>query len=175
MRSYIEDTKTEGEEIIGEGRFSWLCMALAMAPFWIGLILVYVALQLVAHSALLADKIPAQVLDYGFIAILVVGIFQYLMKALPWVYLEIVATTHRIVYSRGFFTRRTVEVAINRLQGVNLRQTFLGRIFNFGSLTIFGIGVDEIVLPPIANPVEFRRSVQEAVTASQNSHDASFL
>ncbi len=173
MRKYIEETSTPGENIVGEATFSWLFLFLSMAPFWFCLIVVYLGFEVLTHSSL-GIKIPADVIRYAFLGVFVVGIWQYLAIALPWVNTEIAVTNRRVVYSHGFFARRTAEIAINRLEGVNMNQSFTGRIFNFGSLVIFGIGVDEVKLPPIANPIEFRRAIQEAVT-SATTPDASFL
>jgi uncharacterized membrane protein YdbT with pleckstrin-like domain len=171
---YLQDTATPGEQIIGVANFSWLYLAFAMTPFWVGLIFVYVAFQFLTHNQLVASHVPPVVMNYGFIAVLVVGIVRYMMMAMPWLTMEIAATTTRVVYSHGVLSRRTEEVAINRLEGVKLNQSFTGRMFNYGSLSLYGVGTDEIILPPISNPMEFRKAVQEAVNMSQSS-DANFM
>jgi hypothetical protein len=40
-------------------------------------------------------------------------------------------------------------------------------------VTIAGVGVEEVRLPPIAQPMHFRKAIQEAINESQ-SRDARF-
>jgi hypothetical protein len=40
-----------------------------------------------------------------------------------------------------------------------------GRIFDFGTLVVRGMGVGELVLPPIARPLVFRKAIEKARTS----------
>jgi len=40
----------------------------------------------------------------------------------------------------------------------------LGRIFNYGRVMVRGMGVGEVVLPPVEDPISFRRAIEEAKT-----------
>jgi hypothetical protein len=40
----------------------------------------------------------------------------------------------------------------------------LGRIFGYGRIMVRGMGVGEVVLPPISNPIAFRRAIEKART-----------
>jgi hypothetical protein len=43
-----------------------------------------------------------------------------------------------------------------------VRQSFLGRIFGYGTVRIEGTGVDAVITPDIADPVGFVRAIQTA-------------
>ena len=75
---------------------------------------------------------------------------------------EIALTNRRLIYKRGWISRTTDEINLNRLEEVNLQQGVLGRILNYGKLVCKGTGAGEIKFPTIAKPVEFRKLVQEA-------------
>jgi uncharacterized membrane protein YdbT with pleckstrin-like domain len=172
--NYLEKTAIDGEMLIGRASFSWLYLLIAMAPLWLTLIVAYVALKyLTGHY--MTGIIPPRIIDWGFVALLVIGTWRYLSMALPWVSMEIAVTTARVVYSRGLLARQVDEIAITRIQGINLNQTLLGRCFDFGSLCIIGNGVDQINLPPIAGPVAFRKAIQEALTGIHASDDEPFM
>ncbi|MDE2351021.1 MAG: PH domain-containing protein, partial [Alphaproteobacteria bacterium] len=56
----------------------------------------------------------------------------------------------------------TNEIALPNIEGVKVEQSFWGRLFGFGRVRIEGTGVDAVELPTIANPVEFRRAIENA-------------
>ena len=44
----------------------------------------------------------------------------------------------RIVYKRGFIRRHTVEINMDKVEGVDVDQSILGRMLNYGDITIRG-------------------------------------
>ncbi|MEY4964558.1 MAG: hypothetical protein RL274_141 [Pseudomonadota bacterium] len=76
--------------------------------------------------------------------------------------IEIGITSHRFVERYGLFTMRTNEIALPNIDGVKVHQSFLGRIFGFGTVQIEGTGVDRVITPHIADPVGFVRAIQTA-------------
>jgi uncharacterized membrane protein YdbT with pleckstrin-like domain len=51
---------------------------------------------------------------------------------------------------------------IDRIEGVDVAQGILGRILGFGFVSVRGMGVGEVPLPAIAEPVEFRKAIERA-------------
>ena len=82
---------------------------------------------------------------------------------------EIVLTDQRLVYKTGWITRNTQEVTLNRLEEINLKQGFWGRIFDYGRLDIHGTGVGLIDLPNIDSPLEFRTAIGNAKSKYKNN------
>jgi uncharacterized membrane protein YdbT with pleckstrin-like domain len=75
---------------------------------------------------------------------------------------EIGITSHRFVEKYGLFTMRTNEIALPNIEGVRVHQSFLGRMFGYGTVKIEGTGVDSVTTPLIADPVGFVRAIQTA-------------
>jgi uncharacterized membrane protein YdbT with pleckstrin-like domain len=74
---------------------------------------------------------------------------------------EFVITNRRIVIKEGFIARRTFEMNLSKIETVNVDQTVMGRILNYGSITIIGTGGTKETFHNIARPMAFRRAFQE--------------
>jgi uncharacterized membrane protein YdbT with pleckstrin-like domain len=95
----------------------------------------------------------------GFIGI---GIIIFIsMMVRKWT-TEIGVTSHRVVEKKGLFSLRSNEIALPNIEGVKVEQSFLGRIFGYGTVRIEGTGVDAVTTPTIADPVGFVRAIQTA-------------
>lgn len=74
---------------------------------------------------------------------------------------ENVITNRRIIIKRGFIARDTFEMNLSKIESVNVDQSVLGRIFNYGSVTIIGTGGTRETFHNISKPMEFRKAFQE--------------
>jgi uncharacterized membrane protein YdbT with pleckstrin-like domain len=73
---------------------------------------------------------------------------------------EIVGTDRRIIYARGFIQRQSVELHMDKIESVDVDQTMLGRIFDYGDVTIRGTGNTLEPLRKVDRPIEFRNEVK---------------
>lgn len=105
----------------------------------------------------------AHLLILGVLLLPVVVGLYFLAKALiRWKATELAVTNKRVIAKFGFISRRTVELNINRVEGIEVDQGLLGRIFGFGSLTISGTGSEQAPIPGISEPLAFRRAFMTA-------------
>lgn len=74
---------------------------------------------------------------------------------------EFVITNKRIIIKTGFISRKTLEMNLNKIESVNVDQGILGRIFDYGTITIIGVGGTKESFPDISMPLLFRRKFQE--------------
>ncbi len=72
---------------------------------------------------------------------------------------EIAVTDRRIIYKRGFIRRRTIEMHLDKVESVDVDQSILGRIFNYGDILIRGTGEGIEPLQNIGSPIAFRNHV----------------
>ncbi len=76
---------------------------------------------------------------------------------------EIVITSDRLIYKRGWIARHVEEIALDRIEEVVLDQTVIGRMLGYGRIVVVGTGRGIIRLPSVlSDPVEFRRALAEA-------------
>ena len=131
MPSYVEGTLIKDEKVIYTGNIS----------LWS--LLPYIVIGLLL--------LPA----YGL------GLLFWLIAFLRYKTTELAFTNKRVIAKFGFFSRKTVELNIVKVESVQINQSILGRIFNLGTLVISGAGNPQAPIPGISNPMTFRRSFME--------------
>ncbi len=72
---------------------------------------------------------------------------------------EIAVTNLRVIYAKGFIQRRSVEVHMDKIESVDVDQSVLGRLFNYGNVTIHGTGTTMEPFRDIDRPLDFRNQV----------------
>jgi uncharacterized membrane protein YdbT with pleckstrin-like domain len=72
---------------------------------------------------------------------------------------ELVITDRRVIYKTGFISRRTREMHMDKIVSVDVTQGIIGRVLNYGDITINGAGQSIEQIPAIDHPVEFRNHV----------------
>lgn len=77
---------------------------------------------------------------------------------------EIAITNQRLVFKRGVIARYVGEMKMDRIEGINVWQSFFGRIFNYGRIVVHGIGIGQVALPEIEDPIKFRKAIDYART-----------
>lgn len=82
---------------------------------------------------------------------------------MPWIERissEFAITDKRIIIKTGLLSRHTVELNVRQVESVNVQQSLVGRMLDYGSVTVVGSGGTREVLSYIAKPLEFRRAYQ---------------
>jgi len=102
------------------------------------------------------------IIRVGILGMFVLGLFLFANMMIIKATTEIAVTTDRLIYKKGLIARQVGELSIDRIEGVSVSQGVLARILGYGRVSIRGMGVGEVVLPPIEAPIEFRKAVQEA-------------
>jgi uncharacterized membrane protein YdbT with pleckstrin-like domain len=98
----------------------------------------------------------------------VIGLFFLVQAYIRYKTTELAITTKRVIVKVGFIRRSTVEININKVESIQVDQSLLGRVFDFGTLVISGAGTAQAPLHGIAEPLAFRKAfieAQERVTA----------
>lgn len=72
---------------------------------------------------------------------------------------ELVITNLRVVAKIGFIRRRTWEINAAKVEGVEVDQSVLGRMLDFGTVTVKGTGGGTAPIRNIDDPVAFRSKV----------------
>jgi len=75
---------------------------------------------------------------------------------------DIGVTNKRFVFKSGFIARDTWEIRLDAIEGVDIKNTFIGRIFGYGELRITGRGDKFIKIPALAGIMKVKRAVEEA-------------
>jgi uncharacterized membrane protein YdbT with pleckstrin-like domain len=131
---------------------AWICLIIAAA---IGIDYLYLR-----SSADAAEGKPIwSVVEIAGAAFLLIGILLLLSAWLRRVTTEIVVTDRRIIFKEGFMRRRTMEMNMNKVETVDVVQSILGRIFNYGTILIRGTGSSYEPLRLIGDPLALRTAI----------------
>ena len=74
---------------------------------------------------------------------------------------EFAVTNHRLIGRQGLFRRRPFELPIPDLQSVSAHQNPLGRILNFGRITITGSNVKPETFRILQNPTRLQNQINQ--------------
>jgi uncharacterized membrane protein YdbT with pleckstrin-like domain len=77
---------------------------------------------------------------------------------------EIAVTDRRVIFKEGFIRLDTNEMNLDKVESVQVKQSVLGRILDYGDITIIGTGEGETVLRTIARPLDLRNHITGVVT-----------
>lgn len=78
---------------------------------------------------------------------------------------ELAVTNKRVIAKYGLISRQTIELNLKKIEGLNVDQGILGRIFNFGNVVISGTGGKQSPIKYISEPLVFRKTVNEEIEA----------
>lgn len=93
---------------------------------------------------------------------LVLGILLFLQMIVVRSTTEIAITSSRLILKEGIISRNVDEMSVDRIESVHVIQSILGRILGYGTVMVRGMGIGEIVLPPVADPIGFRNALEKA-------------
>jgi uncharacterized membrane protein YdbT with pleckstrin-like domain len=148
--SYVKSVLQPDERILRVGRIHWVVY---LRPFALAAIC-----GLFLHLASRPNSLPTPMLiGAGICAVL--ALFT-LARAWFWKWAtELAITNRRIIYKRGFIARDTVEMNMGKVETVEVQQSLLGRLLNYGTLDVKGTGQSIEHLRTIARPVALRNAI----------------
>jgi uncharacterized membrane protein YdbT with pleckstrin-like domain len=152
MGRYIDEILQPGEKVLYSTNAHWIFFWPAIAG-WVLAVALFVLSGLVPPG-------PAVLLCWSLAA--VVGIFAAYKTVTAWFHrwtTETDVTNFRIVHKTGFIQRRTFEMSLDKVESVDVNQSIMGRIMNYGDVTIMGVGEGKETINTIASPLAFRNSI----------------
>jgi uncharacterized membrane protein YdbT with pleckstrin-like domain len=152
MGRYIDEILQPGERVRYSTNEHWMFFLPAIAA-WIVAVVFLVLSRMVA-----ADALMSVCLAFAAVA----GLVALYWTATGWFHrwtTETDVTNMRVVYKTWFIKRRTFEMSLDKVESVDVNQSILGRILNYGNVSIFGVGEGGKTIDTIASPLEFRNHI----------------
>ncbi len=97
------------------------------------------------------------------LVLFVVGAYWIIQAYIYFKTSEYGVTNKRVLIKVGWIERRSLELLLDKVEGVLVDQTIFGRIFDYGTITIIGTGGTNDQFPYIPDPLLFRKTVQQEV------------
>ena len=104
--------------------------------------------------------------------ILIVGVLVTgLIAVIERMTSEFAVTNKRVLIKTGLIRRHSLETLLSKIESIGVAQSILGRILGFGTIVISGTGGSKEPFHKIADPMQFRRRVQEQIAAMEERRD----
>jgi len=162
--SYIEKNLMDGEHIFYRTRLHKVVFTKAIIWFLFVVILFGLSRDAEFAAKLAGGRFLLFVAGF-FLLIAIIKAIESLVK---YSSSEFGVTNQRVLLKTGFIRRRSLEVLLSKVEAIQVNQDILGRILGYGSIMVSGTGGTRDIFYKIANPLEFRKKIQEQVAAIQN-------
>jgi uncharacterized membrane protein YdbT with pleckstrin-like domain len=152
MARYIDDILQPGEKVLYSTNAHWIFYLPAIAA-WIFALALYVLSRGVERPGVATTWLVLAA------AAALVALFA---TAKAWFHVwttETDVTNLRVVHKTGFIKRRTFEMSLDKVESVDVDQSILGRILNYGNVTVRGVGEGFETIDTIASPLAFRNHI----------------
>jgi uncharacterized membrane protein YdbT with pleckstrin-like domain len=152
MGRYIDEILQPGEKVLYSTNAHWIFYLPAIGA-WI----VTIALLILSRATTVDGLI---LLCLAASAVAAIAALFWTFRA--WFHrltTETDVTNMRVVHKTGFIKRRTFEMALDKVESVDVNQSILGRILNYGDVTIQGVGEGRETIKTIGAPLQFRSHI----------------
>jgi uncharacterized membrane protein YdbT with pleckstrin-like domain len=152
MGRYIDDILQPGEKVLYSTNAHWIFYLPAIAAWIVAFALLFLSRASTTEGIVLLCLSAA--------AVVAIAALYWTVKA--WGHsgtTETDVTNMRVVHKTGFIKRRTFEMSLDKVESVDVNQSILGRILNYGSVTVRGVGEGAETIDMIASPLDFRSHI----------------
>jgi uncharacterized membrane protein YdbT with pleckstrin-like domain len=156
---YIERNLVPGETVLYRTGCHWIVM---FWPLLGGLVLGFFGFALFAGGWLATRKGSSYqgVIVEGAIA-LVAAVALIGGGIIRRAATEVAVSNRRVLIKRGFFSRRSIEVLLPKVESIGVDESVFGRMLGYGTVIVRGTGGTFETFDKIAYPNELRRQVQQ--------------
>jgi uncharacterized membrane protein YdbT with pleckstrin-like domain len=151
--SYVRSVLQPNEKVLIIGKLHWIVYVPTIAALVVGIIIV-------ALEYNLTNADIRRYLIYITLVVFGVGAAIVFLQAwfVRWI-TEFAVTDRRVIYKRGFISRHTVEMNMDKIESVDVDQSLLGRLLNYGTIHVLGTGQGIESLHRIAAPLALRNAI----------------
>ncbi len=153
---YVDRHLLPGERVVYRTRSHWIMFAKPAALTALG-VAAALALRRVADPSWL--WVPGA-------AVTAAGALWWLARYVELMTSEFAVTTSRLILKVGLISRHTTEILLSKVEAIAVDQGLLGRLLNFGDLTVTGTGGAREVFTRVRDPIGLRNHVQQASIAA---------
>ena len=152
MGRYIDQILQPGEKVLYSTNLHWVFYWRAIAAWILAFVLLVLSRFTTTEGLILLCLSASAVAALAALYWTVTAWFH------RWT-TETDVTNLRVVHKSGFIKRRTFEMSLDKVESVDVNQSIPGRLFNYGDVTIQGVGEGRETIATIASPLAFRNFI----------------
>jgi uncharacterized membrane protein YdbT with pleckstrin-like domain len=153
-KSYLESLLAQNEKIEVVARQHWFVLMR-----WIILEIILIIIIGIVATVATVFAVPAALLYL----LLLIPVITLIRDVLRWWNRQYVITNRRVIQVAGTFDKQVTDSSLEKVNDVKMVQSFFGRVFNFGDLSILTAseaGIDK--LSWLADPIRFKTAMLDA-------------
>lgn len=143
---YVARILEEGETVTHSAVVHWVIYLPALT---------FLGITLAVMAASPVEPLTSVIAFVGICFALVSWLFAFIRRRTT----ELAVTTKRVIVKTGLIKRNTSELNRDRIEGVSVNQSVLGRILGYGTITVQGTGGGIAPIKMVDNPLKFRQAV----------------
>lgn len=164
MPHFVDNNLLENESVLHRGNISWIIFLSHTGAITMTVIAYFICQFLLGWFNL-----------NHFSILLFLGLVLLLLPLLvgPYLYMvctEVVLTNKRFILKTGYFNIKTAEIFIEKIESVTFSQDLLGRIFNYGTISLTGSGGTPVSVHHLRDPSGFRNTALNEIQSIKNKH-----
>ena len=145
--SYVESNLLTNEKILYQSKIHWIVF---VSPcLWI-----FCTLILATQSRFFLPLAMATS---------ILAIFSLIFAFIRYQFSEYALTNKRVLIKIGFISRESLDMFLQKIEGIQVRQNIPGRLFNYGTIIVIGTGGTSSFFSTIDDPLAFRKSIQAEI------------
>jgi uncharacterized membrane protein YdbT with pleckstrin-like domain len=159
--SYADDLMSTGEQIgyrtkqhpaifIWGARYAILALLIVVVLLWFGV-------------SIKPDGVFGTLVSWVTAILFIGGIAVAIWTALRYINQEYVLTNRRVIQVEGVLNRKSTDSSLEKINDAMLKQTFFGRMLDYGDLTVLTAsesGIDAMKM--LRSPIEFKKRMLDA-------------
>lgn len=126
---------------------------------WVIFVWPLAALFLIPYVALKLARFDVPVLVYyglALFALLWLGVV-----VLTYIFSYLIIKKRQVILCTGILVRQTIDIPMAKIESIDIRQSVLGSLLQYGSLVITGTGGTRQVVDYLNNPLTCRRHIEQ--------------
>lgn len=173
MARYVDSALSEGEPILYDAKVHW---AIFLQPF--GSLLFYGVGGAVCYyffGARLLQNLLDIAASFSFLwwvryltpsgvaigALSLLALSKFAHSIVYYFNSDFVLTDRRVVSKFGLLSRSTSEQRLSKVESIQVYQSLLGRLLNYGNVAVTGTGSSITVFAAMVDPIGCRRAIEK--------------
>jgi uncharacterized membrane protein YdbT with pleckstrin-like domain len=173
MASYINSVLMRDEELIFAARLHWIIYFWGLVITITGWAFSFYGMDRIFGNVANVNlpKWIGQFSSYINLAIVIFGVILLIFAYIRQQTTELAVTNRRVLAKFGVISRTTFELFLDKVEGVNVDQTIMGRMLGYGSIHVKGTGGGMSPIDSIYYPEFFQRVLLEQIRLRHDRND----
>lgn len=92
------------------------------------------------------------------------ALFSLLWILMTWItyyFSSLTIKTNQVILRTGIVVRNTIDIPLNKIEAIDIRQSIMGSILGYGSICLTGTGGTRRMISYLHHPLKCRRHIEQ--------------